>query len=280
MKFDFELNSESCWQGQSEVNKYKEQLMNRANKYEFTIDKTYDTDVKQLNINGCHKVESFFDTSCLNRVKDFFNAYPDKQSDYYTDTIIHPILHSKDIFDLAFNDKLIKLATSYFKCVPSLHGATIRKSKATNNESYSLPLHGQTTMYHYDKDSPRFLKFFVYLTNVAEGNGPFTYVVGTHTKKHKDWKHKLRYHDQEIENFYGINSIKKFTGNVGDLVVANTNGFHKGEKVTRGERILLTFYYGIHHAYWRDKPTNPINNSDFLTLPDWKKPVADFMVKK
>ena len=196
--------------------------------YEFTIDEAYNADVKQINLNGCHKIESFFDVSRLNTIKDFFNNYPDKKTDYYTDTLIHPILLCSDIFDLAFDTKIINLATAYFECLPSLHGATIRKSKATNKKSSALPVHGQTTRYHYDKDSPRFLKFFIYLTDVKETNGPFTYVHGTHLNKHPHWKRKLRYSDEEIENFYGTDRIEKFTGNVGDLVVANTNGFPKG----------------------------------------------------
>ena len=275
------ISSESCCGGETEAIRYKQHFKNRVDKYKFTIDKSYDMHTEQLNLNGCHKIESFFDDyERLGRIKQFFNDYPKKKSDFYTDTIDHPILLCKDIFELAFDDKLINLATSYFKCLPSLHGATIRKSKATDIKSEALPHHGQTTLYHCDQDSPRFLKYFVYLTDVGEDNGPFTYVAGTQLNKHKSWTHKLRHSDKEIEKFYGSDSIRKLTGNVGDLVVANTSGFHKGEKVVSGERLLLTFYYGIHYPYWRTAPTNPINQSDFLTLPDWKKPVADFMVKK
>ena len=86
------------------------------------------------------------------------------------------------------------------------------------------------------------MKFFIYLSDVGAENGPFTFVVGTHEHK-RDWRQGRR-DDAYIARAYP-GAIKPVTGEAGDLIVADTVGYHKGERVQEGERLMLQLEFAV-----------------------------------
>jgi ectoine hydroxylase-related dioxygenase (phytanoyl-CoA dioxygenase family) len=88
--------------------------------------------------------------------------------------------------------------------------------------------------FHCDSDYFGFLKFFLLLTEVKPTNGPFTFVGGSHRGK----RHVVgRMKDKEIisdhdEVLYG-------TGEPGDLIIADTRGWHKATPPEQGTRTML-----------------------------------------
>jgi ectoine hydroxylase-related dioxygenase (phytanoyl-CoA dioxygenase family) len=97
-------------------------------------------------------------------------------------------------------------------------------------------------LYHYDYDWPAFVKFFIYLTDVGAPNGPFTFVVGTHEKK-RHWN------DGRRDDFYIASAYPDaawaVTGKAGHLIIADAVGYHKGERVREGERLMLQFGFAV-----------------------------------
>jgi hypothetical protein len=278
------INPECCWGGLDEAKRYVDVQQHRREKYNFNLNSQYSEVASLVNENGYAKMESFFDIDRLAVVSEVFreikNAGTLQYDDFYTEQVAHPLLTCDGVFDLAFDDKLIAIATSFFGCLPVINNVQLRKSKATPISESQLPGNGQTTLFHCDKDSPRFLKFFLYLNDVNENNGPFTYVHQSHIQKFDGWRSKYRWTEQEISNIYGSNRVVRIGGNKGDLVMGNTNGFHKGTKIENGERLLLTIYYGIHPTQWLTKWGGKMKQSDFDSLPDWKKPLADYLNKE
>jgi len=127
------------------------------------------------------------------------------------------------------------------------------------------------------------MKFFFYLNDVNIDNGPFTYVEGSNKKIFKGWNIKQRWQDKELAEIYGKENIKHITANVGDLLMGWTNGWHKGEKAIKGSRMMLTINFVIHPelADGKEQPLSFKIKKDFYdSLPDWKKPVADFLLKE
>jgi hypothetical protein len=112
----------------------------------------------------------------------------------------------------------------------------------------------ETNHFHCDGNSPRFLKFFLYLNDVDEQGGPFCYVAGSHQRKPFDWRGKYHWSPNEIEAYYGSEAVRLLTARVGDLIMADTTGFHRGVKVLSASRYMLTIDYVIHREYWRDAP--------------------------
>ena len=75
---------------------------------------------------------------------------------------------------------------------------------------------------------------------------------------------------------YGAQSIKKITAKAGDLIVANTTGFHRGTKPDNRERIMLTLNYVIHQERNLDKKFKT-KKAWVDSLSDHKKCMFDFM---
>ena len=277
------INPECAWGGMPEANRYMTHLATRQKQYPVEIDSTYQQYAEEVNSYGHSKIKDFFELDRLIKVKDEFDRIKEagqlQYDDFYTEQVAHPLLTCDSVFDIAFDDKVIEVAKNYFNCLPAINNVQLRKSKATTMAESKIPGNGQTTLFHCDKDSPRFLKFFFYLTDVNDSNGPFTYVHESHIQKFDGWNSKYRWTHEEIESIYGRDRIKKLKGNVGDVIMANTGGFHKGTKITRGARVLLTIYYGIHPTEWRDTYGGRMKKSDYNKLPEHKKPLADYLNK-
>ena len=130
-------------------------------------------------------------------------------------------------------------------------------------------------------------------------NGPFTYVEGSHRRLPNGWNNKLRWEDGEIESLYGADSVKNLTGKYGDLIMATTNGFHKGLPLRSGSRTLFTMNFLVHPELGQNENVNLTRNGKLTNvdgrnpystrfkiskefyeqLSDDKKPLYDFMEK-
>ncbi len=94
-------------------------------------------------------------------------------------------------------------------------------------------------LYHFDMDRIKFIKFFIYLTDVTPKNGPHCYVAGSHRNKPKLLRRDGRIADAEIEQYYQPNEIIEITGKAGTIIAADTSGFHKGKPLSHGDRLML-----------------------------------------
>jgi len=107
--------------------------------------------------------------------------------------------------------------------------------------------------WHRDSPFRNQFKVFVFLTNVTEGNGPLTFIKGSHKadsirrfcNELGIKKNRYRFTDAEIDEA----SIKLgykptyVTCKPGTLVFANTRGLHRGTPIQSGNRVALTNYY-------------------------------------
>jgi ectoine hydroxylase-related dioxygenase (phytanoyl-CoA dioxygenase family) len=186
-------------------------------------------------------------------------------------SINQPFLMQPKISEIAFNSSLIDVINSYVGFSTSLGGVNLRKSY--KNELPAL----DTQCFHADKNSVKFLKVLIYLNDVGENGGPFVYVKNSHKKKFKGWLKKYRWSDKEIYNIYGEDSCIKITANTGDVIIADTTGFHKGTKPIEFDRCLLTLNYVTHKEFGAKNKIYEINKNDCCTLDESKQPVVEFL---
>jgi hypothetical protein len=154
-----------------------------------------------------------------------------------------PFLNCPAAVDLAFDDVVLDVATDYLGCLPAIGGGNLRKSFVNALPDFD------TLHFHSDPNSPRFLKFFFYLHDVDERGGPFCYVTGSHRRKFRGWRTKYRWTPEEIETRYGGDRIAYLTAAAGDVVVADTTGFHRGTKVIASDRSMLTVDAVVHPEF-------------------------------
>jgi hypothetical protein len=185
-------------------------------------------------------------------------------------TVTDCLVTCPSIIKAAFDDLLIDIASAYLGCIAGVGTLNLRKSYVNDLADFD------TLYFHSDTNSPRFVKFFYYLNDVDENGGPFCYVRGSHRKRFRGWRRKHRWTSDEIEAVYGKENILYLTANVGDVIVADTTGFHRGTKVRSRDRSMLTVNYVVHAEDW-GKARYKIAARDYERLSARQKAVADFL---
>ena len=102
-------------------------------------------------------------------------------------------------------------------------------------------------LYHFDLDRVRWLKVFVYLTDVEIYNGPHAFISGSHKNIGKKIWHEGRYSDEEVFKLYKKENEVIFTAPAGTIFIEDTLGFHKGCSVKEGKRLVFEFELSINH---------------------------------
>lgn len=113
----------------------------------------------------------------------------------------------------------------------------------------------------WHRDSVIFNEFksILYLSDVTEQNGPFTYIHGSQDQKNvkesirKAGAHydQYRFSDEQAENMIkkmGLNT-QTFTAKKGTLILVDTRGIHIGSPIQAGNRYALTNYFSPAFRY-------------------------------
>lgn len=97
--------------------------------------------------------------------------------------------------------------------------------------------------FHFDMDRPKWLKFFIYLTDVTEFNGPHTFVAGSHKTGSIPpsllKKGYARLTDEEVTAAFDRKNIIEFSAPRGSIIAEDTRGLHKGKHVGKDDRLML-----------------------------------------
>jgi len=151
-------------------------------------------------------------------------------------------LRSSAVRRLMRERKLAETAGTYLGVDPLIMSLALWKSFAwESTDDHSAQL------FHYDNDRSSFVKIFVYLTDVGPDNGPHTYVPRSHRSKPKELLHGGRLPDDLIAESYPRDSWATITGARGTVFFADTQGFHKGERVAEGAREIFQINLGSDH---------------------------------
>jgi hypothetical protein len=195
-----------------------------------------------LQRDGVVKVPNFVSRDAVAEIRAFLeNQQSTKVSATRRQYAPESLLNCARVCSLIEDHFLCSLASAYLGSVPIFTGVSAWWSlpdQAATQEDLSRA----AQLFHFDYDWPAFLKFFIYLSDVSNDNGPFVYVVGTHEMK-SDWRDG-RVTDEYIDTQYGA-KVRRFTGNAGDLIVADTVGYHKGERVRGEPRLMLQLEFAV-----------------------------------
>lgn len=94
-------------------------------------------------------------------------------------------------------------------------------------------------LYHFDMDRLKFVKFFIYLTDVGPANGPHCYVARSVRRKPRVLLRDGRILDGELEQHYVPEDFRELGGERGTMLAVDTRGFHKGKPLESGDRLIL-----------------------------------------
>lgn len=101
--------------------------------------------------------------------------------------------------------------------------------------------------FHFDMDRPKWLKFFIYLTDVEPTSGPHSFVAGSHRSRaipeHLLSKGYARLTDEEVGRVFAKQDILEFSAPRGSILAEDTRGLHKGKHVEKGDRLILQIQF-------------------------------------
>lgn len=275
----YDASDERCYYGgQRSIDYYNRKLQERQEQYPWDLADKYPDVAAELEEKGYCVLRQVFNRDMLYRLREEAEqALRDerllKKNDANMKMVSHPLLNLPMAFEIAFDDLLIDVSTSYFRCLPGLGTVNMRESYVNNQPPV------ETMLWHADRNAHRFIKFFFYLNDVDIDGGPFTYAEGSHKLKFEGWLDKYRWDHDEIVAQYGEDRIRYLTGNVGDVVIANTTGFHRGTKPRKHQRLMYTVDYGVHVELSSGNSRFLIREEDYQWLAARKKPLADFLVR-
>lgn len=149
---------------------------------------------------------------------------------------ISTVLECPHVIELMNRPDILGMAAAYLGCVPTISGLRIDWSYPGNGAGY-------VQQFHRDYDDWRFLKLFMYLTDVDDDSGPHEYVAGSH--RGFGQLRATLYDPESLRKRYGAESLVRVHGPRGTLFMVDTWGIHKGNVPVSGPRMLLQIQYSI-----------------------------------
>jgi hypothetical protein len=159
------------------------------------------------------------------------------------------VVRSPDVLALANHPRLVDAAGRYLGCKPTISNIGIW---------WSLPADGtaqEAENYHRDVDDWRFVKFFLYLTDVDEAAGPHCFVRGSHRSTR--FLRIRRIKDEEVTKIFPKGAQLHHVGKSGYAFMEETYCLHKGQPPIGGRRLLLQVEYSVNPiAVYKYRPSS------------------------
>jgi len=236
------------------------------------------TSTEQLKKDGYLIVPNFISNEEIDKIKndalkfDFYNSLDKSKTQHpnkfkSTEDLGPRYASNLDNRDIDISSPLGKILTNkffgeiaknylgvkpYFCSGVYMFSTKIKKSLSIN-ETKTLAQH-----YHFDFSHFKFLKFFIYLTDVDINSGPHVFVRNSHGENcifpknandffsytvHPNGTLDGRINSDFIEKNYAPEDIITMCYPKGTLIIEDTSGMHKGSKILSGSREMLSALY-------------------------------------
>lgn len=153
------------------------------------------------------------------------------------------LIHHPDVQKLIGDASILALAQGYIGAKPVLDEVNMWWSTSLGQK----PDSAAAQYWHFDMDRLRWLKFFIYLTDVTEKSGPHCFVRGSQRTggipaRLLD-RGYVRLPDEDVAACYPREDFVEFVAPRGTVIVEDTRGLHKGRRVEAGDRLMLEFEF-------------------------------------
>ncbi len=187
----------------------------------------------------------------------------------------HDLLNAEEaVRDIAYDPGMLEIAQTYLGAAP-IHVHTNAWWSVNHRQDYQA-LAASAQQFHQDRGFVKFLKVFLYLTDVGEENGPHEYVAGSVKdfrkavkRRHKSGK---RYTREHMVKTFGEERVVSMVAPKGTMIFEDTYGFHRGVPVQSGHRFVMELIYAnslfcSQVVRFTDAPTNvPVDKAQASRL--------------
>ncbi|WP_194273729.1 MULTISPECIES: phytanoyl-CoA dioxygenase family protein [Rhizobium] len=175
--------------------------------------------------------------------------------------------HSRFFQKLAFDPYILSMVSQYLGCAPVHVQTNLWFSFPTLKDKNNLSTNAQ--MYHQDKEFTKFIKVFIYLSDVGPDNGPHAYIVGSHIDEAHThgFKFSDRIPDEDITKYYAPERIRSLVGPAGTITFGDTSCVHKGVPVEAGYRLMMQLEYASSLYLSAVPPFTALTTDQLAALP-------------
>ena len=171
-------------------------------------------------------------------------ADTNRQKDFMIHLVKYPdgIPVDDPLLAVALDRRLLEIVGSYLGLWPSLYSISAWLHYPTDAPAQ------QSQLWHRDPEDLTLVKVFIYLNDVDEQCGPFSYVpatqpFGARTAAANALEGQKRVTDAAMGELFPPDSWKVCTGAANTMILADTVGYHRGGKPSAGQRILIAFTF-------------------------------------
>jgi hypothetical protein len=183
------------------------------------------------------------------------------------------LLRHPDVQAIAADLSLAALAQAYLGAVPRLDVVSMWWHTAAREGPDSRA----AQFFHFDLDRPKWVKLFVFLTDVGPRSGPHVFIEGSHRtgaipRSLLD-RGQTRYDDDEVRAICTPAQWLEFAVPRGTVLMEDTRGLHKGRHVEAGDRLVLQLQYsnalfGMDYPRARFESIGPALAASVARCPD------------
>jgi hypothetical protein len=167
------------------------------------------------------------------------------------------VLLAPHLLALANSPRVLNIVARFLGCKPTIGYLAVWWSYPTGKGAQ------QAERFHRDVDDWRFVKLFVYLTDVGPTSGPHIYV--RRSSSSKALTRIRRFEDDEVVRAFGAHNVLTMTAAAGEGFLEDTFGMHKGQPVQSGTRLIFQAVYGISPLPY--SPLAPVVHRSALAVP-------------
>jgi hypothetical protein len=154
----------------------------------------------------------------------------------------YPVLDPDEIYTrFALQKNILQIANAYLGMYTRLRYYNVWQTFSTKIDAR------ESQLWHRDREDRLILKMFVYLSDVDDGAGPFTYAPGSHPKGRLRREpayflegHVKRSTDSQMADIIPPEQWIKGIGPKGTIIFADTRGYHKGGLARERDRLMYT----------------------------------------
>lgn len=178
------------------------------------------------------------------------------------------LVRCSTIQDLISSPKLISFVQNYLGCMPVLTNINMWWSAPVK----AAPDYEAAQEWHFDMDRPKWLKCFIYITDVTRENGPHQFIKGTHRPSGIPISLRrfgyVRLSNELILDSFSASDIISFEEKGGTMIIEDTKGLHRGLVPASGERLILAIEFSstLFGATYKKIKLPEIRTSQFNTM--------------
>jgi hypothetical protein len=226
-----------------------------------------DQDSATLDREGILHLPSLLDDQALSEMRDYFAARP--AADPYRPELgafIGPeaapsathvaffsneiVVHAPHALEVANHPRILSAVSAVLGAKPTISYMTAW---------WSLPAGGapeHAELYHRDYDDLRFIKLFLYLTDVDDTNGPHAFVRGSH--RSDKLVERVRFTEEDVAACFAPEDRLRMAGKAGTAFLENTFGLHRGIPPVSKPRLIFQVLYSL--APYIGGPRKPLRS--------------------